>query len=119
MRRRQHHRQREEAISRPLDLRLTDTAEADLAEIWAYVADDSSEATATRLLEKIYAVFHRLQDFPLSGADRRQLAAGLRVTFHGGYAVYYLPTEDQILIVRVLHGARDAAAIADAGGFLT
>jgi toxin ParE1/3/4 len=59
-----------------------------------------------------------LQDFPFSGAERDQLAHDLRVTFHGGYAVYYLPTNSEIVIVRVLHGARDAAAIADAGGFL-
>jgi toxin ParE1/3/4 len=58
-----------------------------------------------------------LQDFPLSGSERHQLAPDLRVTFHGGYAVYYLPTESEIVIVRVLHGARDAAAIADTGGF--
>ncbi|TLG78160.1 type II toxin-antitoxin system RelE/ParE family toxin [Methylocystis sp. B8] len=105
-------------MSRPPDLRLTDAAEADLAEIWAYVADDSSESTATRLLDKIHATFSRLQDFPLSGSERHQLAPDLRVAFHGGYAVYYLPTESEIVIVRVLHGARDAAAIADAGGFL-
>jgi hypothetical protein len=34
-------------------LRLTDTAEADLAKIWAYVSLEASEATATRLLDKI------------------------------------------------------------------
>jgi plasmid stabilization system protein ParE len=42
---------------------------------------------------------------------------GLRVTFHGAYAIYDQPTETEIVIVRVLHGARDAAAIADRSGF--
>jgi toxin ParE1/3/4 len=58
-----------------------------------------------------------LQDFPFSGPERHQLAPDLRVALHAGYAVYYLPTESEIVIVRVLHGARDAAAIADTGGF--
>jgi toxin ParE1/3/4 len=58
-----------------------------------------------------------LQEFPLSGAERYQLALDLRVAFQGGYAVYYLPKASEVVIVRVLHGARDATAIAAAGGF--
>jgi len=42
----------------------------------------------------------------------------LRVVFHGSYAIYYRPTPDAIVIVRVLHGKRDAEAIAEGGGFL-
>jgi toxin ParE1/3/4 len=40
------------------------------------------------------------------------------VKFHGAYAIYYTPTASELIIVRVLHGARDAAAIADRGGFV-
>ncbi|MGD9542677.1 MAG: type II toxin-antitoxin system RelE/ParE family toxin [Methylocystis sp.] len=86
--------------------------------MWAYVADDSSESIATRLLDKIRATFSRLQDFPFSGAERHQLAPDLRVVLHGSYAIYYLPSDSEIEIVRVLHGARDSAAIADVSGFL-
>lgn len=45
---------------------MTDTAEADLAEIWAYIAADS-ESAATRLLDKVEATCARLLDFPSSG----------------------------------------------------
>jgi len=48
---------------------------------------------------------------------REQVAAGLRVSFAGSYAIYYLHDERELVIVRVLHGARDAAAIAEHGGF--
>ncbi len=58
-----------------------------------------------------------MQEFPLSGPPRDQLALGLRVTFHGAYAIYYTPRLDALVIVRVLHGARDAAALAERGGF--
>ena len=51
------------------------------------------------------------------GPRRESFAAGLRVTFHGPYAIYYTPGTDDLVIIRVLHGARDAAAIADRGGF--
>jgi toxin ParE1/3/4 len=43
----------------------------------------------------------------------------LRVIFHPPYAIYYLPAGYELIIVRVLHGARAAAAIADQGGFNT
>jgi toxin ParE1/3/4 len=31
--------------------------------------------------------------------------------------IYYRPDERELIIVRVLHGARDAAALAEHGGF--
>jgi plasmid stabilization system protein ParE len=40
---------------------------------------------------------------------------GLR--FIGRYAVYYKPFSDALVIVRIIHGARDIAAIAERGGF--
>jgi len=40
----------------------------------------------------------------------------LRVTFHGAYAIYYKPRLDELVIVRVLHGARDIVTIAERGG---
>jgi toxin ParE1/3/4 len=54
---------------------------------------------------------------PLASPAREQFAPGLRVTFHGAYAIYYRPMPDAVVIVRVLHGARDAAAIAMRGEF--
>ncbi len=50
---------------------------------------------------------------PYHGED----SPGLRVTFHRDYAIYYRLGPDEIVIVRVLHGARDVAAIAEQGGF--
>jgi len=61
--------------------------------------------------------FEPLRQFPLSGATREQLAPDLRVTFHRSYAIYYRPLANAIIIVRVVHGARDRIAIADRGEF--
>jgi len=58
-----------------------------------------------------------VRHFPLAAPARDQLAAGLCVTFHGAYAIYYQPLSDQIVIIRVLHGACDTVAIAEHGGF--
>jgi toxin ParE1/3/4 len=51
----------------------------------------------------------------MSGPSRDQLAPGLRAAFNGAYVVYYLPDETTLTIVRVLHGARDVAALAERG----
>ena len=69
------------------------------------------------MLAKIEAASRKLPQFPLSGPSRDQFAKGLRVTFAGNYAIYYVASATEIVIVRVLHGARDAAAIAERGGF--
>ena len=70
------------------------------------------------MLDRIKKTFDGLLTFPLGNPAREQLAAGLRVTFNGNYAIYYLCKDSEVVIVRVLHGARDAAAIAERGGFL-
>jgi toxin ParE1/3/4 len=42
----------------------------------------------------------------------------LRVVFRSPYAIYYMPLPDTLVIVRVIHGARDVAALAERGGFV-
>ncbi len=66
----------------------------------------------------IEAEFDQLLAFPLSGPAREDLATNLRVKFHRAYATYYTPAARELIIIRVLHGARDAGAIADDGGFV-
>jgi toxin ParE1/3/4 len=69
------------------------------------------------VLGKLNSACERILTFPGSEAPRDRLAAGLRVLFNGNHAVYYLATDSEVILVRVLHGARDAVAIAERGGF--
>ena len=89
----------------------------DLGEIWATLASEASEAIATNFLTALEKHFEPLRHFPLSGAAREQIAPNLRVTFHHPYAIYYMPLSNAVVIVRVIHGARDITAIAERGGF--
>ncbi|WP_372704036.1 type II toxin-antitoxin system RelE/ParE family toxin [Castellaniella sp.] len=98
-------------------LLLTDNAEADLAEIWSYVAEDSSEATANRLIATLYTTCEKILPFPESQPARPLIAPGLRVTFHGSYAIYYTHSPAAVTIIRVLHGARDIGRVIADGGF--
>ena len=72
---------------------------------------------ATGFVNAITASCEPVRHFPQAGAARGQLAPGMRVIFHGAYAIYYRPLPDAVVIIRVVHAARDAAALADRGGF--
>lgn len=96
---------------RPIrQLLITPVAERDLAEIWAYIAEDSPRA-ATSFIEQIEAKFTPLLEFPGMGAPRDMLAAGLRAVPFKNYCIYYTFTDADVTIVRVVHGARDVRAM--------
>ena len=77
----------------------------------------SSEATATRLIDRIKQDCEPLRYFPLSAPARENFAPGLRVCFSGNFAIYFIQNEHELVIVRVVHGVRDSAALAEHGGF--
>ena len=84
-------------------------AEADLDDIWWYIAQDNPEA-ADRLLDRIGERCRALARFPEMGTNREDLMAGLRSLPIGNYLVFYLLIEHGIEIVRVLPGMRDIDA---------
>jgi toxin ParE1/3/4 len=82
----------------------------DLAEIWAYIAEDSPEradAFADLLTTKLQALARR----PGIGRLRPELAGDLRSFPVGRYVIFYLAISRRVEIVRVLHGSRDIEAI--------
>lgn len=81
-------------------------AEADLIEIWAYIAKDDTLA-ADRQLDRIDAACEMLAENPQGGPSREDLARGLRFYPVGNHLIFYTFAEDGITVVRVLHGARD------------
>jgi toxin ParE1/3/4 len=89
-----------------LPVRRTNRAERDLDEIWLHVAADDVEA-ADRIIERIEAAEDRLGDFPELGQARTDLAEGLRHLPSPPYLILYRAAPDPILVVRIVHGARD------------
>jgi len=63
----------------------------------------------------IQSRFEPLLVHPELGPRRDDLAPGLRVHFHQKYALYYRHTDREVIIVRVLHGSRDARALLGEG----
>lgn len=93
----------EQVFKRPL-------AEADLDEIWDYIAEDSPER-ASNFLRKLYAKMQILAASPNIGRRRDELVPGLRSFPYGNYVIFYLPTENGIEVVRVLQGSRDIVQV--------
>ena len=85
----------------------TSEAAADLDGIWSYIAQRNI-AAADQLIDKLYSRFLLLAQYPESGERQPLLADGTyRRIVEGNYIVYYRPDEAGIIIVRVLHAARD------------
>jgi plasmid stabilization system protein ParE len=91
--------------------RLTPAAENDLFEIWAHIASDNLTA-ADDLESEFFRMFQRLADQPDLGHYRRDLTDKPVRFFcvRDVYLVVYNAASDPIVIVRVLHGSRDAVA---------
>ena len=89
--------------------RLSSLAEQDLEEIWSYVAEDASPATADRLIDTIFDQFDLLVEHPRMGRHRPEFGEGVRSLVVEQYVIYYRHDAD-ILIARVFHGRRDQAA---------
>lgn len=93
-----------------LKIRRTVAADQDLDEIWIYIAVDS-DAAADRLVDRIVAAEDRLAEFPNLGRLRPDLAEDVRSWAVGDYVILYRLTADEILVARILHGARDLGAL--------
>ncbi len=96
-------------MSRPRFV-LTPQAQADLLEIWNYIAEDSPES-ADRVLERLYAAFTRLAETPAMGHHREDLADRRhRFWTVYSYVVAYRDQTRPLQIIAIVHGARQLEA---------
>ena len=90
--------------------RFTNSAEDDLLELWLTIAEENLVA-ADESLDSIKATVLLLATQPEMGRARSELADRLRsFPSRTPYIIFYVPDEDGVLVVRVLHHARDIDA---------
>lgn len=88
-------------------------ARRDLLEHFVYLAESAGLNVADRFLTHAEASFNDLSEQPMIGASLRLPApelAGLRkwrVKGFDDFLIFYVPRDDGVSIVRVLHGSRD------------
>jgi plasmid stabilization system protein ParE len=87
--------------------RLAPLAQADVEDIFRYVADDDLEA-ALRVDQEIDEACLMLASRPLMGHTREDLKLGpeYRVWPIYSYLIIYRPDSDPLEVVRVWHGAQ-------------
>jgi toxin ParE1/3/4 len=92
--------------------RLTPEARFDLFAIWEYIARDNVSA-ADRVARRLERAFQLLAAFPKKGHKRADVHTSDPVLFWpaGSYVIVYQPEPGPIVIVRIVHGARDLNAL--------
>jgi toxin ParE1/3/4 len=93
--------------------RVAPEAEADLDDIWCYIARKSgSLEIADRFTEFISDRFYLLANHPYIGRRRdEELRPGLRSFPVRDYIILYRIENENVLILRVLRGSRDIKAL--------
>jgi len=95
--------------------RIARRAEADLDDIWVYVAKESGNLdVASRLIDALTDRFFLLTNFPQAGRKRdAEFGPGVRSFPVGEYIILYLVEGVDVLILRVVHGARDLGGLVE------
>ena len=90
-------------------LRVAAEVEAELGEIWSYVATKSGDAEiADHLIDSIADCFFMLSKHPHLGRHRDyDLRPGLRSMTVAEYVLIYRIEGSDVLILHVIHGRRD------------
>jgi toxin ParE1/3/4 len=97
--------------ARNLVIRFTPEADDDYESISLYTWQTWGEKQAADYETKIVMALESLRDHPLLGQPRDDLFPGcrrIRVDQHAIY--YYQPQPTEIVVLRILHGRRDASA---------
>jgi toxin ParE1/3/4 len=91
---------------------LSESALEDLANIWEFHARHG-KVLADKQIRIILAQVEDLTLFPELGRSRNDLQLGLRVFNAGKHLIFYTPTQEEILVRRILYGHQDIEAIFD------
>jgi plasmid stabilization system protein ParE len=87
-------------------------AEADLNEIWDFIAEDSVDA-ADRVRDQIQAAIQAVIRIPNQGHRRGDLTSRpLRFWRVYDYLIVYAPEERPVIILAILHGRRNPRVLA-------
>ena len=96
-----------------MQLAFTPLAEQDLEAIADYIAADNP-GRALSFVRELRTQCQRITLNPPGYRLRPELGEGIRSCAHGHYVIFFEVESDTVLIVRILHGARDIPAVFEA-----
>src|SRR5271169_5000549 len=90
-----------EIVFRPL-------AEADLFELYRYIAGESGSEIAGAYIDRIEAACMALETFPERGTKRDDIRPGLRaIGFERRATIVFQVKKTEVVIVRIFYGGQD------------
>jgi toxin ParE1/3/4 len=92
-------------------LRLSSSARADLVGIRKYSNEQFSTDVANAYFLGFDAVFAMLRRHPFAGAESPDIGADVRCFLHRKHRIFYRVSGDTVLIIRIIHHARDVRGI--------
>lgn len=95
------------------DVLLSTLARADLEDIRAHGVEAFGEAAAERQLVGLRSVFVFHAEHPMAGQARPEFRHDIRSLPHRPHRILYTVTGEIVLVVRVIHQARDVASALD------
>lgn len=90
------------------DYRLSGQASTDLEAIAEFTINRFGIEQARQYRDESKGCFRTLAESPTLGRRAEHLAKGLRRFEHGSHIIFYMPLDDGVLVVRVLHVRMDA-----------
>jgi toxin ParE1/3/4 len=96
----------------PLETRLDPQAERDVLDITTWMAVESM-MRADKFAVAIGKALDRLEVFPEMGRAAPDLGDGRRIWQVWDYLLIYRVAPDEVVVERILHGARDLDALFD------
>jgi toxin ParE1/3/4 len=85
---------------------VTDEAYTDIEEIGAYIERDNRARAATFVVELKQRCI-AIGSNPQAARPRPKWGKGVRAVVYGNYIIAYRDEPDEVVILRVIHGARD------------
>ena len=82
---------------------LTQTADAELYEIFVNTAQNWGIPQADKYFSRLHEAFDRLAFFPEMGVRRPDLGLHIRMIRHQSHRIYYRANDDKVRIIRILH----------------
>ena len=92
---------------------LTPLATEDLQEIWLYLAENTGNETANKFLSEVKKKCETVAGFPEMGRVRHEYLLNLRSFLFKNYILFYLPLDDGIEVLRIVHSSRDIQQVFD------
>jgi plasmid stabilization system protein ParE len=95
-------------VPKKFRVEITEAAEADIAEIWEYIAQDKPDA-ATAFILRLEEQIGTLENFPERCPlvpENEILGTAYRHLLYGNYRTIFKIIEYRVIILRILHGSQ-------------